>query len=123
MNAALRIVEFRRAVSRLNEALAEGEANPLSVDASIQRFEFSFELAWKSLSEVLMRDHGIRAASPKSALQQAYQQQIINDEPIWLDMLRDRNLSTHTYREALAREIHSRLPRYAEALGALATRL
>lgn len=122
MNAEDRIAEFRRATGRLAEALAAGDANPLFVDAAIQRFEFCVELAWKSLREVLARDHGVDVASPKPTLQEAYRLCLIDDEQVWLDMLRDHNLSAHTYREALAREIYQRLPRYANLLAQLAAR-
>lgn len=80
MNAAGRIEEFRRAAARLDEALATAQGNPLGVDASIQRFEFSVELAWKALQRVLLRDHGIEAASPKRTLQEAYRVGLIGDE-------------------------------------------
>ena len=123
MSAATRIEEFQRAVDRLQEALALAGGNPLGVDASIQRFEFCVELAWKSLRDVLLRDHGIDVASPKPALQQAWRVQLIHDEALWLGMLRDRNLSSHTYREALAREIFGRLPEYLTALKRLADTL
>lgn len=123
MNASERIAEFSRAVQRLDEALALAADNPLGVDASIQRFEFSIELAWKSLREVLLRDHAIDTASPKTTLQEAYRQNLIDNEALWLAMLRDRNLSSHTYREALAREIFARLPAYRDELGRLARAL
>lgn len=120
MNAAERIAEFQRAVERLDEALTLADGNPLGVDASIQRFEFSIELAWKSLRDVLSRDHGLDVASPKPALQEAFRVALIDDEALWLAMLRDRNLSSHTYREALAREIFARLPAYLAVLKRLA---
>lgn len=123
MNAATRVEEFQRAVNRLGEALALSSGNPLGTDASIQRFEFCVELAWKSLRDVLLHDHGIDVASPKPALQHAYRVQLIHDEALWLGMLRDRNLSSHTYREALAQEIFARLPGYLTALKRLADTL
>lgn len=112
MNAEERILELRRAVMRLGEALALAENNPLGVDASIQRFEFCIELAWKSARDLLQRDHGIEVDSPKTSLQEAFRVGLIDDEASWLAMLRDRNLSSHTYREALAREIFLRLPNH-----------
>jgi nucleotidyltransferase substrate binding protein (TIGR01987 family) len=116
MNADERVVEFHRAVMRLGEALALAESNPLGVDASIQRFEFCIELAWKSARDLLRRDHGIEVDSPKTSLQEAFRVGLIDDEALWLAMLRDRNLSSHTYREALAREIFLRLPDYLRVL-------
>lgn len=123
MSADARLMEFRRAVVRLDEAIRAGSDNSLFVDAAIQRFEFCVELAWKSLARVLERDHGIIVASPKPAIQEAYRLMMIDDETVWLSILRDRNLSSHTYREALAREIHGRLPGYHEHLTRLAQKL
>lgn len=123
MTADARVSEFRRAVSRLDEAIRAGSENSLFVDAAIQRFEFCVELAWKSLARVLERDHGVMVASPKPAIQEAYRLMLVDDEPAWLAMLRDRNLGSHTYREALAREIHARLPGYHQRLAALAQKL
>jgi nucleotidyltransferase substrate binding protein (TIGR01987 family) len=111
----LRTAQLCRATERLREALAEVEANPLALDAAIQRFEFSYELAWKSLRAHLLGD-GIEVASPREAFSQAYVQGWINDEEVWLAMLADRNRTSHTYEEALAREIGRRLPRYLESL-------
>lgn len=116
MNANERAAEFRRAVDRLGEALAIAADNPLGVDASIQRFEFCIELAWKTLRDLLLRDHGIEVASRKPALQEAFRVGLIDDEALWLSMLRDRNLSSHTYRERLAQEIFARLPAYLRVL-------
>ena len=123
MNATTRSSEFRRAVERLDEALSLAAGNPLGVDASIQRFEFCVELAWKSLGDVLLATQGIVVASPKPALQEAFRVGLIDDEARWLSMLRDRNLSSHTYRQTLALEIFARLPDYLHVLKGLAQTL
>ena len=122
MSASERTAEFRRAVQRLDEALTLAEGNPLGVDASIQRFEFCIALAWKSLRDILRRNHGIETESPKPTLRESYRVALIDDEAIWLAMLHDRNLSSHTYREALAREIYARLPAYLVVLKHLTLR-
>jgi len=123
VNADERVTEFARAVARLGEALVLSANNPLGVDASIQRFEFTIELAWKCLRDILLRDHAIETASPKTTMQQAFRVCLVDDETLWLAMLRDRNLSAYTYREALAREIFARLPDYLTTLTRLATTL
>lgn len=82
MNANERAAEFRRAVDRLGEALKLAAGNPLGIDASIQRFEFCMELAWKTLREILLRGHGIDVASPKPALQEAFRVGLIDDESL-----------------------------------------
>lgn len=57
----------------------------------------------------------------KNALQQAYMAQWIDDESIWLDMLKDRNLTSHTYREEQANMIYAKIPRYAQLMRKLHT--
>lgn len=66
---------------RLDEVLQEDIAlHPSSIDATIQRFEFSIELFWKALKKKLLYDYCIDAQSPKTVLQQAYINQLILDE-------------------------------------------
>ena len=123
MTEAERIDEFRRAVSRLGEAMSAGTDNSLFIDAAIQRFEFCVELAWKSLKLRLSSQHGLEVASPKPALQEAFRLHMIDDDALWLSMLRDRNLTSHTYRERLANEIYGRLHGYLAVLQRLANDL
>jgi nucleotidyltransferase substrate binding protein (TIGR01987 family) len=96
--------EFGHAVDRLREALAEPEANPLLVDGTIQRFEFTIELFWKATRRLLAHE-GIETSTPRETLQRAYQVGWLSDETAWLDMLRARNQTSHAYNEALARKI------------------
>lgn len=62
---------------------------------------------------------GIFVTTPRGALQQAYIAGWIENESLWLDMLRDRNLTSHTYREEQAMTIYAHIPQYAHAMGAL----
>lgn len=105
------------ALQRLDEVLQEDITVHTSfVDATIQRFEFSIELFWKALKKKLLYDYGVDAQSPKTVLQQAYINQLISDEKIWLDMLKDRNLTSHTYNQELALEIYYRIQKYGPFL-------
>jgi nucleotidyltransferase substrate binding protein (TIGR01987 family) len=102
--------DLSRSLDRLAEALRTPE-EPLAIDGTIQRFEFTFELFWKVLRRLLARD-GIEANSPRAALQQSYGLRWLDDEPDWLKVLDDRNLTSHTYREALALAIYRRVPQH-----------
>jgi hypothetical protein len=62
----------------------------VSRDAAIQRFEFCFELAWKSIQE-RAREEGLDCQTPRSCLQLAFKILWIEDEQGWLAMLQDRN--------------------------------
>lgn len=100
---------FCRAVGRLSEALAEYEAVPDSTvirDGVIQRFEFTFELSWKSLREY-MEDQGaaMDAVFSKQVFKAAYAAGLIDDAQVWLDMLASRNITSHVYDDAQAAQV------------------
>ena len=102
-----------------DEVLSTKIAPPaIQRDAAIQRFEFTFELAWKAL-KVFYFDKGVDLNSPKDVFRHAFASGDIQDEKIWLEMLKDRNLTSHTYDEPLACEVFSHLPKYFNALNSL----
>ena len=70
----------------------------------------------ESNEKKLFYDHGIEVNSPKSVLSNAYTNQIIINEKMWLDMLNDRNLTSHTYNQELALEIYHRIQQYGPFL-------
>ena len=84
-----RLESFQKAVRRLAEVLSQPETD-VNRDASIQRFEFCFELAWKSIQEQA-RKEGLECYSPKQCLQLTYKNRWIEAEAGWLAMLEDRN--------------------------------
>ena len=118
MNAQLNIDALGKALTRLDESLSFDLSQPLVVDACIQRFEFCIELTWKTLKKCLAIE-GIEANTPRESVQLAYSVHWINDETAWLSMLKDRNLTSHTYKEDLALEIYHRLPNHFEAMHSL----
>lgn len=120
--------EFLRAASRLQEAVSQ-QGGDILRDATIQRFEFTFEAAWKTLQLFLLHQ-GLEATGPRQVLKQAFAFGLIrtpDEADVWLAMLEDRNLTTHTYREELAETIAAhvradyaaRLVGLAETLAAL----
>ncbi len=109
------------AVTRLREVLNVAESDVIR-DAAIQRFEFSFELAWKAIQE-RARDEGLDCQSPRECLRVAFRASWIEDEKGWLAMLVDRNQTSHTYDEDLAKAVYRRLPNYLPLLDALVNKL
>ena len=75
-------------------------------------------LSWKLLQALLQRE-GFDVKSPREALQKAYKLEWINDQPLWLNMLKDRNMISHTYHEDLAKEIYDRIGSYYHAMQTL----
>ncbi|RUP36171.1 MAG: nucleotidyltransferase [Acinetobacter sp.] len=89
-----------------------------NIDATIQRFEFTFELAWKFLKDYFF-ERDIQLNYPKEIMQEAFAVHLIQNEDIWIKMLRDRNMTSHTYDEKLADEIFSRIKLYVPELRGL----
>ena len=101
---------FEKSFGRLEEVL-KLEKNAINRDAAIQRFEFTVELAWKSMQKFL-RSKEIVCRSPKDCLEEAFKFGLISDNELWLEMFKDRNLTVHTYNEETADQIYNRLPGY-----------
>lgn len=109
---------FIKALDRLKEGLFQyDERNELLRDGIIQRFEFTFELTWKTLKELFEDEGLIDLNSPKSVLKEAFLAGLIHDEKLWLNMLMDRNITSHIYDGRKADEICKNIQeKYMEAL-------
>ncbi len=103
----VKIDNFERGLSRLKEAV-EMAKDDLDKDGVIQRFEFTIELFWKSLKTIL-NYQGIECYSPRSCIKEAYKANLIDDDEIILDMLEDKNRSSHIYSEVTSEEIFERI--------------
>ena len=116
MTTDVALAALARALDRLDEALArEIGQDDIVLDATIQRFEFCYELLWKAIKRAAER-HGHAPASPREAFRAAYAMRWIDDEALWLAMMRDRNLTSHTYKRAMALEVRGRVLGYAPAM-------
>ena len=106
----LLIEQLNRAVQRLQEALNEPKTTFLR-DASIQRFEFCFDLSWKTLKVCLEADKGVVCQSPKDCFRRAYQAELIAYDDFWITLTDLRNETSHTYHEAMAEKVYEALPK------------
>ena len=99
------------AVARLREALDDYKKFPLDSvrDGTIQRFEFCTELAWKTMREYLLDQGYTNINSPKEVIKQAFAFGMIDDQKAWVELLNDRNLTSHVYDEATAAAIFARI--------------
>lgn len=116
---------FLDAVKRLSEAVTDYKNIPNDTvrDGMIQRFEFTFELAWKALKEYMV-DAGVQNTLqfPKQVLREAYSANLINSDSIWLDMLNARNTTSHIYDDHTAAVIAGKIQQsYLPELQELAT--
>ncbi|MFZ3170767.1 MAG: nucleotidyltransferase substrate binding protein [Carboxydocellales bacterium] len=100
---------YSKAVQRLEDSLKRDETDEIVLDAVIQRFEFSYELSWKIIKTYLSY-HGIaEVRSPREAFKEAFASEIIKEGELWIDMLEDRNLTSHIYNEVEARKIFEKI--------------
>jgi nucleotidyltransferase substrate binding protein (TIGR01987 family) len=94
-----RFQNFDRAFLLLREALASGPdvLNQLEKEGVVQRFEFSFELAWKTVRDYMEEDGFIFSTiTPRQVLKDAFAAKVLPDGQVWIDMLDHRNLLSHT---------------------------
>ena len=101
---------FGKALSKLREFTATSAVDDRDRAGIIQAFIFTFEQCWKVFQKVALGE-GIVCASPRQALQAALRLKRIDaaDEQACLEMLHDRNMTSHLYQEALAAAIAQRV--------------
>jgi nucleotidyltransferase substrate binding protein (TIGR01987 family) len=93
--------EFKKALKSLSVALAAPKTD-ITRDATIQRFEFCVELAWKSAKKQM----GTVTTAPKQVVREMAQNELIADVDFWLRAIDYRNLSVHTYNQQLAEQVY-----------------
>lgn len=99
--------KFETAFTRLEKA-AGRVVDDLDRDGVIQRFEFTFELLWKT-AKIFLEYEGFRCVSPRSCLKEGVRREILVEGEVLLDMLEDRNKTSHIYDEHTAEEIFERI--------------
>lgn len=115
-----RLAVARKALGTLQALPLTETVSDVVRDAAIQRFEYTFEAAWKAAQQYLLDIEGLEAVSPRSAIRASFQVKILDEEATRraLMMVDDRNLSVHTYNEALAEAIFTRLDEHAQSIAA-----
>lgn len=107
----LRFDSYVSSLDRLEEAIisSKNEDNTILIDGTIQRFEFVVELAWKLMKQYLEYEKIGEFNSPRSVIKESYRIGLIENGEIWLDILTDRNLTSHTYDEKTAYNIYTNI--------------
>ena len=110
MNKDIRWIQrysnFKKAMGQLSRFVQKEELNEMEEQGLIQSFEYTFELAWKTLQDILTEESGYtEIRGPRPAIMQAFSDGYISEGEKWMEMLKDRNRSVHTYNEKIAGEI------------------
>lgn len=103
--------QLKDACLRFEEVMKEPK-NDIVRDAAIQRFEFTFELVWKTLKAYLEERGARDIYFPKDAIRGAFSAGIIDDDPRWFEMIKTRNLTSHVYNEDMAEGVYNELANY-----------
>jgi nucleotidyltransferase substrate binding protein (TIGR01987 family) len=120
-----RFENFERAYLLLRDAFGKSPENmsDLEKEGVIQRFEYTFELAWKTLKDYLIFNGVIfDQVTPRSVIKHAFAANIIEDGQTWMNMLEQRNLMSHTYNSIIFEEVFSKISRqYLDAIAQVIT--
>ncbi|OHB28751.1 MAG: nucleotidyltransferase [Desulfuromonadaceae bacterium GWC2_58_13] len=106
MNDAAKNIRWRQRFQNLDRAFSQltsavnriSELSDLEKEGLIQRFEYTFELSWKTLKDYLASNE-VDVKFPRDVVKQAFHYDVIKDGEVWMDMLEKRNLIAHTYNE------------------------
>lgn len=91
-----RFSNYRMALVNLKDGIEISKPSDLEKSGIIQIFEYSFELAWKTLKDYL-KEADVEVNFPREVLKTAFSYDMIEDGDTWIDMLEKRNLMSHTY--------------------------
>lgn len=100
-----RFRNYSKALGQLELFISKGELNSMEEQGLIKAFEYTFELAWKTLQDFLREQGYPDIAGPRPTIEQSFQDGYIVDGEGWMRMQRSRNLTSHTYNEDTATEI------------------
>jgi len=115
--------KFQSAYQRLKEVIEQRPLTEILRDSTIQRFEFMYELCWKTL-KLFYKDKGKDLRYPKDAFQEAFNDGIIEDEQVFLEILKDRNQTVHVYSQEEIEKIYVHIvERYLNAFASVLVRL
>lgn len=109
------------AYSQFNEALKIAKSD-LEKAGVIQYFEFTYELAWKTLRRIL-KERGKDLNSPKTVIREAALEKLIEFPELWFAFTEDRNRTVHTYNKAVANDIFKDLHLFDREIAELIKRL
>jgi len=118
-----KVEDFEKALTKFGELAHKVDLTEIERDAAIQRFEFTYEIAWKSLKAVLEANGVTDTTFPRDVIKSGFIGDLIENEKSWLEMMQNRNLTVHTYREELAVTLAEKLSAYHQQFAGLLEKL
>jgi len=118
----LSLTSLKQAASSLQDALLPPKTD-LVRDATIQRFEYTFELAWKTLRRYFKLNNQFEPNNLKDIFREAGKQRLIDSVEDWFGYLEARNNTVHTYSRAVAEKTYQIAQQFSADVGLLIQRL
>ncbi len=115
------VKNLNKANQRLKEAVKESPTR-MNKDATIKRFEFTFELSWKAV-QTYVREQGLDYKSPKGCLREAGRLELIEELEKWFEFLDNRNLISHIYNQRTADKVYKKILKFPEEVDKLLKKL
>ncbi|WP_235189766.1 nucleotidyltransferase substrate binding protein [Methylotenera sp. L2L1] len=100
-----RFSNYQKALAQLTKFIAKNDLNELEEQGLIQSFEYTHELAWKTLKDFLEHSGNAEIFGSKDTTRLAFKLSLIEDGEGWMLMIQDRNQTSHTYNIETARAI------------------
>jgi nucleotidyltransferase substrate binding protein (TIGR01987 family) len=107
-----RFENYLKALGQLQKFITKGNLNELEEQGLIQAFEFTHELAWNVMKDYFEYQGNSSITGSRDATREAFQKGLIQDGAQWMEMIKSRNQSTHTYNESTANDIRDRILNY-----------
>jgi nucleotidyltransferase substrate binding protein (TIGR01987 family) len=111
-----RFSNYNKALKKLSEAIGYVKNKPkeevldeILKEGIIQRFEYTHELAWNVMKDFLLEIGDVTLYGSKDASREAFKTELIKDGDVWMEMIKSRNKTSHTYNEEIAQEIYLRI--------------
>ena len=101
-----RFYNYQKAISQLTKFIEKGELNELEEQGIIKAFEYTYELAWKVIKDYYEEQGEVSIQSSRDALRLAFQRGLITDGDNWMQMIKSRIASLHTYNLEVAQQIN-----------------
>lgn len=100
-----RFANYQKALSQLTKFIKKGTLNELEEQGLIKSFEYTHELAWNTLKDLLESRGNNDLLGSRDTTRKAFQLNLIQNGDIWMDMIRSRNETAHTYNDETSKRI------------------
>lgn len=102
-----RFSNFNKALIQLQKFIDKGELSELEAQGLVKAFEYTYELAWNTIKDFLEFSGQSDIYGSRDAIRKGFQLGLITDGDGWMDMLKSKNQTSHTYNEDTARQINN----------------